>query len=102
MKIEDYGFFKAEDGSDRVLYFVNERGEDWYDLRRQVMVWNRMNGDFVSSIFPTWAACDKDGYITNVEYDPSRLMPSDRRVLGIDAPLSDVKVGQKYEGGRIS
>lgn len=103
MELVDYGFFRVrepEPNEPKILWFVNEKGEDWYELRKTLTEWDVV-GRYVSAIFPTWVMCDADGYVTNIEYDPSRLMPGDRRILGLDAPLSSVQVGQKYENGKI-
>jgi hypothetical protein len=102
MKIIDYGFFtvKEPEPGNRVLLFTNEDGKDWYDLRRDLTEWDA-KGVFISAIFPAWAMVDAEGVVTNVEYDPSRLMPGDRRVLGIDAPIKDIKPGMVYRDGGL-
>jgi len=103
MEITDYGFFRAmpERPRIRLLRFENEKGEDWYDLRRTLTEWEPDTGEFISAIFPAWALVDERGVVTNVEYDPSRLMPGDRRVLGIEAPLEDVHPGMIYRDGQL-
>jgi hypothetical protein len=103
MEITDFGFFKLVDHGDAlpvILYFENEDGQDWYEMRFALTEWDHM-GRFVSAIYGAWAMVDADGVVTNVEHDPSRLMPSDRRVLGIDASIKDVKVGMIYRDGKL-
>lgn len=103
MEITDYGFFRVVDPPDHnlILLFENEVGQDWYDLRRSLTTWEQRTGEFIDAIFPSWAMVDAEGIVTNVEYDPSRLMPGDRRVLGIDAPLEDIHVGMIYRDGQL-
>lgn len=102
MNITDYGFFTVIEPppGNIILLFQNEAGEDWYDLRFALTTWGS-NGAFIDAIFPTWAMVDSDGVVTNVEYDPSRLMPGDRRVLGIDAPIEQVKPGMIFKDGQL-
>lgn len=101
--ITDYGFFRViEPPPDNViLLFANEEGQDWYDLRATLTNWDPANGAFIDAIFPTWAMVDADGIVTNVEYDPSLLMPGDRRVLGVNAPIEDVHPGMIYADGKL-
>jgi hypothetical protein len=108
MRIVDYGFFKPdmeEDTPDNpgphMLRFVNEKGEDWYEIRRGLTEWEENTGKFVSAIFGAWAMVDGDGVVTNVEYDPSRLMPGHRRVIGIDASYKDIRPGWTYRDGKL-
>ena len=103
MTFTDYGFFSVTEpvpGS-VVLSFANEEGKDWYDIRRNLTKWKRETGAFISAVYPTWAMVDADGVVTNVEYDPSRLMPGDRRILGIDAPIETVKPGMIFRDGEL-
>jgi hypothetical protein len=103
MEITDFGFFKMRDPGDQmavILYFENEDGQDWYELRFALTQWDRM-GRFINAIYGAWAAVDADGVVTNVEYDPSRLMPGDRRVLGIDASIEEIAVGMIYRDGQL-
>lgn len=102
MNITDYGFFtvKEPESGNVILLFVNEDGEDWYDIRATLTNWT-VNGVFIDAILPAWAMCDAEGVVTNVEYDPSRLMPGDRRVLGIDASLDEIKPGMIYRDGAL-
>jgi len=103
MEITDFGFFKLRDPGDQlpvILYFENEEGQDWYEMRFALTEWDHM-GRFVSAIYGAWAMVDADGVVTNVEHDPSRLMPGDRRVLGIDASIKDVMVGMIYREGAL-
>ena len=84
MEITDFGYFTVREprrGEPSLLYFVNDLGQDWYEMRVALTEWDR-NGVFVNAIYGAWAAVDAEGIVTNVEYDPSRLMPGDRTVLG--------------------
>jgi hypothetical protein len=106
--IVDYGFFKPieeEDTPDNpgphLLRYLNDKGEDWYDIRRGLTEWEANTGKFVSAIFGAWALVDEDGVITNVEYDPARLAPLNRRVLGIDAKWKDIRPGTIYREGNL-
>lgn len=100
MEIVDFGFFHLRDPDPAgpvVLFFENEEGQDWYDMRFALTAWDE-NGKFVNAVYGAWAMVDADGIVTNVEYDPSRLMPGDRRILGIDAPITEVVVGSYWDG----
>ena len=103
MIITDFGFFRVIEPppGNRVLLFQNDMGLDWYEMRRALTQWDQPTGEFVNAVYGTWAMADADGYITNVETDPSRLMPGDRRVLGIDADPGDIYVGLIYRDGDL-
>lgn len=103
MEITDFGFFHIRDLDEfepRVLHFENEEGQDWYEMRFALTEWDHM-GRFVNAIYGVWAMVDADNVVTNVEHDPSRLMPGDRRVLGIDGTVKDVSVGMIYRDGQL-
>ncbi|MBY5581864.1 class II glutamine amidotransferase [Rhizobium leguminosarum] len=99
MEIVNFGHFQAH-ASDSILLFTNADGQDWYDLRAALTTWD-IDGSFVDAIYGAWALVDPAGVITNVEYDPSRLVPADRTVLGIDANWTDVTPGHLYLDGEI-
>src|SRR4051812_19571467 len=104
VQIVDYGFFRVRDtdpDEQQILYFVNDDGQDWYELRKTLTEWTPRTGKFISAIFPTWAQVDADGVVSHVDYDPSRLMPGDRRVLGIDAPIETITPGMIYRDGAL-
>jgi len=103
MNITDFGFFHVIEPppGNRILMFENEHGQDWYEMRAHLTHWDA-TGEFVDAILPTWAMVDADGVVTNVEYDPSRLMPGDRRILGIDAPIDEVRPGMVYRDGSLA
>jgi len=108
MDIHNYGTFAVVQTS-QLLYFVNAEGQDWYQmLRGEVegipqLVELAFNGDFISSIHPVWCVVNSDSIVTNVESDPSRLVPAESTVLGIDsAVLADVQVGMIYENGALA
>jgi hypothetical protein len=102
MEITDFGFFKVIEPppGNRILLFENEDGQDWYEMRFALTEWDN-RGEYVSAIYGAWAMVDADGVVTNVEKDPSRLMPGDRTVLGIDASPNDIKLGMRWNGSGL-
>lgn len=98
MQIVDFGHFQSENGKLGTLYFRNSDGQDWYDLRAGLTEWEPQTGAFVSAVYGAWAMVDRDGIVTNVECDPSRLMPGDRTVLGIDASVEEIEPGMLWDG----
>jgi hypothetical protein len=99
MDIVNFGHFTAST-DDGIVLFTNEDGQDWYELRAGLTTWDT-DGSFVDAIYGAWALVDPTGVITNVDYDPSRLVPGDRTVLGIDAAWTDVTPGHLYQAGAI-
>jgi hypothetical protein len=103
MEITDFGMFhltEPDPAGPVILFFENEDGQDWYDMRVALTEWDEM-GRFVNAVYGAWAMVDADDVVTNVEYDPSRLMPGDRRILGIDASIKDIKTGMLYRDGQL-
>lgn len=101
MIICDFGHFQTIERREvRILFFENEEGQDWYELRRGLTEWDS-EGEYLTAVFGTWAMVDPEGFITNVEYDPSRLMPGDRTILGIDCRPEEIKVGMTYKDGNL-
>jgi hypothetical protein len=101
MEIVNFGHFTSYSQGDGILYFQNEVGQDWYGLRFSLTTWAE-NGAFVDAIYGAWAMVDPSTMrVTNVEYDPSRLMPGDRIVLGIDADHTTIKPGLLYTGAAL-
>ncbi|MCJ8517830.1 hypothetical protein ABID21_000654 [Pseudorhizobium tarimense] len=100
MEIVNFGYFTTR-VSGGVLYHTNEDGYDWYDLRLGLTTWNE-RGEFISSVYGAWAMVNVDGLITNVEYDPSRLVPDNKTVLGIDADWQSIQPSMVYDGTVIS
>ena len=103
MEITDFGYFTVREprrGEPSLLYFVNDLGQDWYEMRSALTEWDRY-GVFVNAIYGAWAAVDADGIVTNVEYDPSRLMPGDRTVLGINADHTKIHKGMIWDGKEL-
>src|SRR6478609_868732 len=103
MIIVDFGMFHLRDPDPEgpvILFFENEEGQDWYDLRWALTEWDD-RGKFVNAVFGAWAMVDAEGNVTNVEYDPSRLMPGDRRILGIDASHKAIKQGMFWDGKEL-
>jgi hypothetical protein len=99
MEITNFGHFKVSSQSG-TLYFTNDEGHDWYDIRFGLTQWDE-KGEFLDAIYGAWAMVSPEGVITNVEYDPSRLMPGDRTVLGIDASHEEITEGMLYRDGVI-
>jgi hypothetical protein len=100
MEIVNFGHFSYY-VNEGVPSFRNEEDQDWYDLRFALTRWEPRTGAFVDAIYGAWALVDSSGVITNVEYDPSRLMPGDRTVLGIDALSTEIHPGHLYQNGEI-
>lgn len=102
MNIVDFGFFKVRPSppDQQILFFENEDGQDWYELRRGLTEWDE-KGTFVNAVFGTWAMVDADGLVTNVEHDPSKLAPGDRRVIGIDGVPKGFRIGFFYRDGEL-
>ena len=98
MEIVNFGHFKLTSTSG-IMFFTNEDGRDWYETRRGLTTWDEQ-GNFLTAIYGAWAMVDPTTLaITNVEQDPSRMVPNDRIVLGIDADHEDILEGMLYQGG---
>ena len=80
--------------------FINEAGEDWYELRAGLTTWGD-RGQFIDAVYGAWVTLDADGVVVNVEFDPSRLMPSDKTVLGLDMDPADIAVGMIWDGAEF-
>lgn len=109
MQIVDFGLFLRSDGTDGIMYFTNEQGDDWYAMLRgeidgtPKLVELTPTGGFVSAVHPLWAAVNADGIVTNVETDPSRIVPDNKRVLGIQpGEGQEVAAGMLYQDGDIA
>lgn len=100
MQIVNLGQFTLTSTSG-IMFFSNEDGHDWYETLRSLTTWDEQ-GNFLMSIYGAWATVDPDTRkIMNVESDPSRLVPNDRIVLGIDADAEDISEGLLYVDGAI-
>lgn len=100
MEIVNFGHFKTEI-KDSVLYHTNEDGKDWYDLRKGLTTWSA-TGDFLTAVYGAWVLIDPATMrVTNVEFDPSRLVPNDKILLGVDADVADIKVGSLFADGAL-
>lgn len=98
MEIVNFGHFVANSDDGGIIYFRNEDGQDWYDLRFSLTTWTSA-GAFINAVYGAWAAVDPTSMrVTNVEFDPSRLMPNNRIILGIDADPADIAVGNLFTG----
>jgi hypothetical protein len=103
MEITDFGMFHLRDPDPAgpvILFFENQDGQDWYDMRWALTTWDR-EGRFINAVYGAWAMVDAAGIVTNIEYDPSRLMPGDRRILGIDAAIDEIQVGSYWDGEQL-
>lgn len=101
MEIVNFGHFTTSVRGG-LLCHTNEDGQDWYELRRGLTSWGPQ-GEFIDAIYGAWAMVDPATMrVTNVEYDPSRLVPDGRIVLGIDADASEIAVGMVFDGATIS
>lgn len=100
MQIVNFGHFKLV-STTGIMFFTNEDGLDWYDLRANLTTWDE-RGEFIDAVYGAWATVDPATMqLTNVEHDPSKLVPNDRIVLGIDAGPEDVQEGMVYQDGQL-
>ncbi|NTF33892.1 hypothetical protein [Rhizobium skierniewicense] len=100
MKIINYGHFTTS-LQGNVFSYTNEAGQDWYEIRRGLTNWTE-SGEFIDAIYGAWVTVNVDTLlVTNVEYDPSRLVPDNRIVLGIDADWQDIKEGMLFKDGLL-
>jgi hypothetical protein len=106
MEITNFGLFKPKNATG-IIFYENEDGHDWYDTRAALTSWDEQ-GNFVSAIYGTFALVQMDegstsrGVVTHVDYDPSRLVPDNKAVLGIDATHGEIQSGMIYEGGQLA
>jgi len=101
MIIVDFGHFHVRNPDSYILFYENEDGLDWYELRAGLTRWQVENGDFVDAVFGAWATVDPDGVVIHVEYNPSRLVPDDKTILGIDADHKTILKGMRWDGKRL-
>ncbi len=103
MEITDFGFFQSINGKPgmALLFFENEDGLDWYEMRFALTEWEPATGTFANAVYGAWATVDVDGIVTNVEQDPSRLVPDNKTVLGIDAGYWEIQPGMLYRDGQL-
>lgn len=103
MQITNFGHFKISNpDAVGVIFYANEDGQDWYEMRRSLTTWEIQTGAFVSAVYGAWATVDPiTMIITNTDKDPSRLVPDDRLLLGIDADYWLVTPGMTYEDGQL-
>lgn len=100
MEIVNFGHFKLTSTSG-IQFFTNEDGHDWYETRRGLTTWDEQ-GNFLTAIYGAWAMVDPVTLeVTNVESDPSRLVPNAKIVLGIDADVDDIVEGMLFSNGAI-
>ncbi len=98
MEIVNFGYFTLTSTSG-THFFTNEDGQDWYEMRRGLTTWDE-RGNFLTAIYGAWAMVDPVTLkVTNVEQDPSRMVPNDKIVLGIDADPYDISEGMLYQNG---
>jgi hypothetical protein len=101
MLIVNFGHFQVVNRDKRILYYENEDGLDWYELRTVLTNWERETGDFVDAVYGAFATVDPAGIIIHVEYNPSRIIPDDKVVIGIDADWKKIEPGVRYKDGKI-
>ncbi len=100
MQIVNFGHFTTAI-KNSVLCHTNDDGHDWYELRKGLTTWSP-TGEFLTAIYGAWAMVDPATMrVTNVEFDPSRLVPDNKIVLGIDADTSDIHVGMLFAKGKL-
>ncbi|QQM14037.1 hypothetical protein [Rhizobium phage vB_RleA_TRX32-1] len=100
MEIVNFGLFKPLNDTG-IVFYENEYQQDWYDLRKGLINWTDQ-GEFVDAVYGAWALVHpEDGVITNVEHDPSRLVPHNKIVIGIDASPSEVTPGMIFKEGAL-
>ncbi|MRN79971.1 hypothetical protein, partial [Brucella sp. 10RB9210] len=100
MEIVNFGLFKPTT-STGIVFYENEDGRDWYELRRGLTSWD-VKGNFVNAVYGAWALVDPESRaVINVEYDPSRLVPHNKIVLGIDADWTEIKTGMIFDGENL-
>lgn len=106
MQIINYGHF-TRDVVGGFMWFKNELDQDWNAMQMgnqegvpQLVVLGDA-GVFISSIHPVWCAV-QNGVVTHIEFDPSRIVPDGKTVLGIDGvTMNDVEPGMLYQGGQL-
>lgn len=96
MIIVNFGFFSTSSVGG-VLYHINDEGQDWYNIRPALTSWEPMTGAFVDAVFGAWASVREDGTIWYVTDDPSRLVPDNSYVIGIDGDVSDIEAGMLWD-----
>lgn len=102
MEIVNFGHFTLDNpDSEGILFYVNEDGQDWYGMRHALTTWDP-RGKYVDAVYGAWALVSPDGIVTNVEQDPSRLVPDNKTVLGIDASHKDIKQGMVWDGKELT
>ncbi len=101
MNIVNFGHFKVVNSDARILYYENEDGMDWYELRSGLTHWEPETGDFVDAVFGAFVSVDPEGVIIHVEYNPSRMVPDDKTILGIDADHKTIRPGMRWDGTKL-
>ena len=101
MQIVNFGHFHVVNPGDYILFYENEDGQDWYELRSGLTTWDRETGNFVDAVFGTFVSVDPDGVIIHVEHNPSKMVPDDKTILGIDADPEKIEPGMRYRDGKI-
>jgi hypothetical protein len=101
MIIVNFGHFRVVNPDARILYYKNEEGQDWYELRAGLTSWELKSGDFVDAVFGTFVSVDPEGVVIHVEYNPSRMVPDDKTILGVDADWKDIQKGMIWNGTEL-
>ena len=101
MIIVDFGHFTVVNPGSYILYYENEDGLDWYALRAGLTTWEVETGDFVDAVFGAFATVDADGVVIHVEFNPSKIVPDNKTVLGIDCHHEELQPGMIYRDGDL-
>lgn len=103
MVIVELGHFtRSNPDAIGIIFYANEDERDWYDMRPALTSWDVRTGAFIDAIYGAWAMVDPATMlVTNVEQDPSRLVPDNKILLGIDAHYGDIKPGMIYKDGEL-
>lgn len=97
MEIVNFGHFQRSSVSG-LMTFANADGQDWYEVRRALTSWGP-SGEFVDAIYGAWIGVDPvTSEVLNVEFDPSRLVPDNKVILGVDADYATIIRGQLFTG----
>ncbi len=101
MDIVNFGHFTVINPGSYILSYQNEEGQDWYALRNKLTNWDPETGDFIDAVFGTWVTVDPDGVVIHVEFNPSKIVPDDKTVLGIDADHTKIQKGMRWTGSKL-
>ena len=101
MDIVNFGHFKVVNPNRHIIFYENEDGLDWYTLRAGLTTWTEQYGEFVDAVFGCFVTVNPDGIVIHVEYNPSRIVPDNKTVLGIDTDHKSVVKGMIWDGEKL-